>query len=118
MPVRVVRKTNQRGAGWNPFRHAKRDFENIAKAGKKVANFVQDNPALKQIISQVARQMTGFIPNPAVQTIANQGLNQLGLGRKRRAVRRGAGRASVGGAGRKTKKPVKKRVKKTKKCKC
>lgn len=86
-------KHNRLGGGaWNPFRHAKRDFGNVVKFGKKV----YDNPEARKIISQVARTASNALPLP-LQGLAGQALTQAGLGR--RSLRAGGGRSLRAGGG-------------------
>lgn len=88
---------HQGGGLWNPFKHAKRDFGNVVKVAKKIVAI----PGVKQALGSVIR--AGITSQaPGASAYAEPVLGQLGLGRKRKAIK-GAGRGSVkaGGGSRK-----------------
>lgn len=68
-------------------------------AARKVGSAAQavwNNPDAKKIISQVARTAVKALPHAGAQSLANMGLSQVGLGRRRM---RGTGYPSLRAGG-------------------
>ena len=92
---------HQGGAGWNPFKHAKRDFGNVGKAFKKAGKAVHNNAAARKILGTIARTGAARF---GFGGLADAGLKQVGYGRKSLKAG-GGGRGSIkAGGGRRRRK--------------
>lgn len=75
------------GGAWNPFKHAKRDFNNVGKAFKTAGNAIAGAPMAIHN-DAIARQVLGGAARFGAARfglggLAGVGLSQVGYGRKR-----------------------------------